>query len=630
MFRIRSSPVLPAHSRCLRQSSARTIAALLAFLALSASTVGAQSPSSVLVVANEANPGSLEVARRYVAARHIPAVQLLQLKASTSEQISRVEFEADIERPIARWLAAHSAQDRILYIVLTPGIPLRIAGPAGPEGTVSSVDSELTLLYRRMTGKPVSPTGPVPNPYYLADASLETARPFSHTARDIYLVTRLDGFTVADALALIDRSVAPATTGLILLDAPPAPRDVRSQWLAEAADRLEKRGLGQNVVHDATALTLKNQTGVLGYYSWGSNDPAPPVRHPNLTFVPGALASMFLSTDARTFAEPPADWKPGGRTLQSNFAGSSQSLIGDLVRSGATGVAGQVAEPTLGGAIRPDILFPAYVAGFNLAESFYLAMPYLSWQTVIIGDPLCAPFRPATFTVDNPEPPLDPETELPALFSARRLASIPGLAVSPTLKLLLRAEARSARGDSAGAVEALNQVMATEDATRGSKVSILAAEAWRQLATAHQDEGRYAEANDFYRRLLAGNPNDILALNNLAYNLATHLNQPREAMPLAVRALALAPDHPFVMHTLAWIHHLLGNNDEALRLLEPVVRARSGDADMRFHVAIVYAALGRMDDAANALKVALKLNPALRERAEFQDVQRKISPVRQY
>jgi tetratricopeptide (TPR) repeat protein len=431
---------------------------------------------------------------------------------------------------------------------------------------------------------------------------------------------------VAAALGLIDRGVAPATTGVILLDGSPAPRDIRNQWLADAADRLEKRGLAQRVVHDATARGLQDQTGVLGYYSWGSNDPALAVRHPNLTFVPGALASMFLSTDARTFVEPPVVWKPG--PAQSYFAGSSQSLIGDLVRSGATGVSGQVAEPTLGGAIRPDILFPAYLAGFNLAEAYYLAMPFLSWQTVIIGDPLCAPFRPATLTVNDSNPPLDPDTELPALFSTRRMASVPGLAVSPTLKLLLRAETRSARGDSAGAVEALNQVMAADDATPGSKVSRMAAEAWRQLAAEHQDEGRYAEANDFYRRLLAGNPNDILALNNLAYNLATHLDQPHEALPLAVRAAALAPDHPFVMHTLAWIHHLLGNNQEALRLLEPVVRARSGDADMRFHMAIVYAAVGRLEDAANALKVALSLSPALRERPEYRDLQSKISAAR--
>jgi uncharacterized protein (TIGR03790 family) len=601
----------------------RMTALFLGVLALSASTVRAQSADNVLVVANDASPDSLEIARRYVEVRHVPAEQMLHLTVSVGDQISRLEFERDIEGPIARWLGTHSAQDRILYIVLTHGIPLRIAGTSGPSGTGSSVDSELTLLYRRLTGKAVSPSGPVANPYYLADAPVETARPFSHSVRDIYLVTRLDGFTVADALALIDRGVAPMTTGIILLDGSPAPRDVRNQWLAAASDRLEKRGVAQRVVHDTTASALQNQTGVLGYYSWGSNDPALAVRRPNLTFVPGALASMFLSTDARTFVEPPVAWKPG--VLQSNFAGSSQSLIGDIVRSGATGVSGQVAEATLGGAVRPDILFPAYLAGFNLAESFYLAMPFISWQTVIIGDPLCAPFRPATLTVTDSNPPLDADTELPKYFSTRRMASIPGLAVSPSLKLLLRAESRSARGDSAGAVEALNQVMTSDDATRGSKVSRMAAEAWRQLAAAHQDEGRYAEANDFYRRLLAGNPNDIFALNNLAYNLATHLDQPHEALPLAIRAAALAPGHPFIMHTLGWIHHLLGNNEEALRLLEPVVRARSGDADMRFHVAIVYAALGRFDDASNALKIALTLSPALRERPEFRDLQLKIS-----
>ena len=40
------------------------------------------------------------------------------------------------------------------------------------------------------------------------------------------------------------------------------------------------------------------------------------------------------------------------------------------------------------------ILFPAYRAGFTLAESFYMALPHLSWQAVVVGDPLVAPFGP--------------------------------------------------------------------------------------------------------------------------------------------------------------------------------------------------------------------------------------------
>ena len=48
--------------------------------------------------------------------------------------------------------------------------------------------------------------------------------------------------------------------------------------------------------------------------------------------------------------------------------------------------------------IRPQILFPAYFKGLSLVEAFYLAMPVLSWQTVVVGDPLCAPFRTETLS----------------------------------------------------------------------------------------------------------------------------------------------------------------------------------------------------------------------------------------
>ena len=63
-----------------------------------------------------------------------------------------MQYERQIERPIAEWITSHAAQDRILYIVLIKGVPLRIAGTPGRQGTVASVDSELTLLYRRLVG----------------------------------------------------------------------------------------------------------------------------------------------------------------------------------------------------------------------------------------------------------------------------------------------------------------------------------------------------------------------------------------------------------------------------------------------------------------------------------------------
>ena len=73
----------------------------------------------------------------------------------------------------------------------------------------------------------------------------------------------------------------------------------------------------------------------------------------------------------------------------SHFAGSPQSLTADYIREGVTGSSGHVYEPYLSMTPRPSHLFPAYLAGRNLAESFYIEIPALSWTNVVIGDPLC-------------------------------------------------------------------------------------------------------------------------------------------------------------------------------------------------------------------------------------------------
>ena len=184
---------------------------------------------------------------------------------------------------------------------------------------------------------------------------------------------------------------------------------------------------------------------MLGYYSWGSNDPAIRRRKFSLTFRPGAIGGMFVSTDGRTFREPPADWALADwKDKKTWFAGSPQSLAGDLIREGITGVAGHVAEPLLGNTIRPDILFPAYVAGFSLAEAFYLAMPSVSWMTVVVGDPLCAPFAESNTKVRNRRSTRPPSFR--AGFSERRLAALAATRVPlDALVALTRRESHSAR-----------------------------------------------------------------------------------------------------------------------------------------------------------------------------------------
>jgi hypothetical protein len=102
------------------------------------------------------------------------------------------------------------------------------------------------------------------------------------------------------------------------------------------------------------------------------------------------------------------------------------------------------------GMIRPDVVFPAYLSGANLVEAFYAAMPYLSWQTVIIGDPLCSPFEGQTGKAVA-IPVVDSRTQLPAFFSTRRIAFlVDGGVPQAAAELLVKGEARLAAGDREG------------------------------------------------------------------------------------------------------------------------------------------------------------------------------------
>ncbi len=459
-------------------------------------------------------PIARQLADEYLQRRQVPPLNLLAIETDAGVEISRATYERQIEAPIARALAKGGLHDRILYIVLIKGVPLRIAGTPPPEGTLSSVDSELTLLYRRMSGQAVTADGQIANPYFLDDRSIKEAVPFSHRSQDIYLVTRLDGFSDTDVSGLIVRGAAPVTRGRIVLDQKATIIDRGGdRWLAATASRLQAGGAGDRVLLDTTRSVVTDVDDVLGYYSWGSNDPASKVRAPKLGFVPGALVATFVSSDARTFEEPPATWTIGsGDDRSTFFAGSPQSLIGDLIRAGATGGAGHVAEPYLDATIRPQVLFPAYMAGFNLAEAYYLAMPYLSWQTVVIGDPLCAPFRQNGVAASDLDPGTDRETELPFFFSARRLEAVnKTMGGSQAAKAVLQAESRLARGDRAGAQQALEAATAAN----GDAAALQLA-----LAALYEESGAVDKAMERYQRVLVAAPNSPTALNNLAYILA--------------------------------------------------------------------------------------------------------------
>jgi uncharacterized protein (TIGR03790 family) len=593
--------------------------ALLISLTLPA-LVRAQGPEHVLIVVNANAPDSIQIGEYYQRKRRIPTDQLLRVTAPVADQVTRAAYEQQIEAPIATWMAQNRGHDRVLYIVLTKGVPLRITGTGGRGGTVGSVDSELTLLYRRMTGVPVAPQGGLPNPYFLDNRPLSEARPFTHERFDFFLVTRLDGYSVADVLALIDRGSAAERAGRIVLDqrSELAP-SVGNKWLQRTADLLQASGQGDRVVFDTTSDVVRNEANLLGYYSWGSNDPEMKNRENGLRFEPGALAGSFVSTDGRTFKEPPAQWTHGRwEDARTHFAGSPQSMAGDLIRQGVTGVSAHVAEPYLDATIRPDVLFPAYLAGFTLAESFYLAMPNLSWQTVIIGDPLAAPFPRKTLAPAEIDAGIDPATELPLWFAARALnAAVTTPGTKDVAPLLLRARSRLARGDATGANEALEQATA-----RNPRLI----EGHLMLAGFYEASGNVAQAMERYRRVLAVAPNHVTSLNNLAYALGAHQRGSlAEAVALARKANTLAPGTPEILDTLAWLLHLSGDNAGARVQIVAALRLSPNTAEYFLHAAVIDAAVGDLAQADTRLKRALAIDPKLESRPEVAELRGRLS-----
>src|SRR5207244_4037304 len=112
----------------------------------------------------------------------------------------------------------------------------------------------------------------------------------------------------------------------------------------------------------------------------------------------------------------------------------------------------------------------------------------------------------------------------------------------------------------------------------------------------YESSGEWTLAIERYRRIIARVPDHVLALNNLAYTLATQQKNPSEALPFAKRAYALAKTSPAAADTLAWVYHLLGNDLEALPLITAAVKEPTA-AEIHLHAAMIMAAAGNAAEA---------------------------------
>jgi Flp pilus assembly protein TadD len=98
------------------------------------------------------------------------------------------------------------------------------------------------------------------------------------------------------------------------------------------------------------------------------------------------------------------------------------------------------------------------------------------------------------------------------------------------------------------------------------------------------------------RKIMAIAPNNQNAYNALGYSLAERNIRLEEAYTLISKALALAPEDPFIMDSMGWVQYRLGRLKESEELLRRAYSLRP-DAEIAVHLGEVLWAMGQRDDA---------------------------------
>lgn len=387
-------------------------------------------PAELIVVANNAMPESVEVARHYLAQRQVPKSNLIVLDLPKVEDISRADYDAKLAQPLRDRLKGR--KDDVKAILLVYGVPLRVgsralsatekaelarvteevtaarkrltelteAEPQDKEATdkanaeltrlnnrrkalsksdtVASVDSELMLLWW-----PEYPLERwVINPFHwqISEERRKSAPPTVMTAR-------IDGPTPAIAKGLVDQAIkveAEGLQGIAYFDARGIKFDPEKKGetgtgyegydesFREIAKLLEEAGM-EVVLDDKQALfepgSCKNAALYAGWYSHAK-------FIDSCEFVPGAVAWHLASSEARTLRDPKSTvWCP------------------NLLKKGVAATIGPVAEPYTIGFPKPAEFFTLLATGkYTLIECYAKTVYFASWMGVLVGDPLYKPF----------------------------------------------------------------------------------------------------------------------------------------------------------------------------------------------------------------------------------------------
>jgi tetratricopeptide (TPR) repeat protein len=144
------------------------------------------------------------------------------------------------------------------------------------------------------------------------------------------------------------------------------------------------------------------------------------------------------------------------------------------------------------------------------------------------------------------------------------------------------------------------------------------------LALILDQAARWEEATKVYQVALKLDPNNAIALNNLAYLEAEHGGDLNQAQTLAQRAKQFLPNRPEVSDTLGWIYLKRNLPDNAADIFTELVRANPHSSTFRYHLGQAYQQKGDRAGAVRELTAALHENPPAAEEKNIRDLLRRI------
>lgn len=204
-------------------------------------------------------------------------------------------------------------------------------------------------------------------------------------------------------------------------------------------------------------------------------------------------------------------------------------------------------------------------------------------------------------------------SEAAAAYAQTR--ALPGVKPEDAEALVLRqASALMAAGDGAGGTKLLTDWQAAHP----NSVA-----ATQMLADADIAAGRLTDARTKIETVLASNPDNPAALNNLAWILQQQGDY-EKSRSLANRAYSLAPT-PQIADTLGWALFKTGKAADALALLRQAAAGQQRDPTVQYHYAAALKQAGKTDEAKAVLKPVLAAAGPFKDRTDAEQLMQSLA-----